>query len=88
MLKIRFRHYRLIFHQKNEEKKCSPENFTKKTNQGGGGGPEGWLANDHTFPVFFFATFPYKDYEKDCVEPVFREALHINPAKAVLQSEF
>ena len=40
--------------KKNFHRKISP----KRPTRGAGGGSEGWLANDHTFSGFFFATFP------------------------------
>ena len=54
LLKICFRHYRSIFHQKKSRKKFSPENWPKKTKQGGGGG----IGKRPSFSGFFFATFP------------------------------
>ena len=60
LLKIRFRHYRSIFHQKNEEKKFFTGKLTKKDQTGGrGGGPRGGWQKTIFFPDFFFATFPY-----------------------------
>ena len=58
LLKIRFRHYRSIFHQKNEEKKFSPENWPKKTKQGGGGGVRGRVGKRPSFFRIFFCYLP------------------------------
>ena len=58
MLKIRFRHYRSIFHQKNEEKKFHRKIDQKRPNRGAGGGPRGGWQKTILFPDFFFATFP------------------------------
>ena len=33
-------------------------NFFRKKDQTGGGGSEGGLVKDHTFPAFFFCTLP------------------------------
>ena len=62
LLKIRFRHYRLIFHQKNEEKKFHRKISPKRPNRGAGGGPRGGWQKTTLFPDFFFATFPKLDW--------------------------
>ena len=51
---ISFRHYRSIFHQKNEEKKFHRKNWPKKTKPPPwGGGPRGVWQKTTFFPDFF-----------------------------------